>query len=57
MAHLIPGESALDEKHRPVRITLCSCRGTNHVRTLADRQRLIARNEIDVMEAALERSG
>jgi hypothetical protein len=46
MPQLIPGETAIDEKHRAIRISRRPRGGANGVRGLADQQRLVARNQV-----------
>jgi hypothetical protein len=54
---LIPGETAIDEKHRAIRISRRPRRGTNGVRSLADQQRLIAGNEVNARQIPSQRCG
>jgi hypothetical protein len=57
MPQFIPGETAIDEKHRAIRKSRRPRSGANGVRGLADEQRLIAGHEVYARQVLSQRSG
>ena len=55
VVQLIPAETAVDEKHAPIRVSGGARRGANRIRGFADQQRFVTRHQVAGRQAARQR--